>query len=929
MTVQNAAAEAARRAAEEAARRAREEAARKAREAAAKKAQEAAAKRNAEAAAKQAEAHKRSEPAKLEADRKTGALAKLDAGDRSPGADPAAAKQAEADRKALKAVRSDLKRVETPEDLQKLAERAHKLDAGIQADPTQPPGVRSEAERLSKSVDAASQAVGAIRENREGMHGAPEQKAATAARLLANGAAFEQALGGLQALKGSPLAGKAVGDLKALSEAARPERVTEALSKNPDLSAYPAGFAADAARLRGLGDPALDKALDGAAKAALDQPGGLTLERVKADPGLAQLVAGSADPAVKERAGAAAKGWAKEILDRQLDGKEGKDGVKEAMDGLKGELTDLAQKTGMGEALGAGAQAAVEEDKGRIEDVSKKGGGIFGAIKNALGGLGDMVGNLASDLIKISPVNLAGEGLKKIGLGGVVTGVQQVADSAVGGFGDIMKKGFGALGNVADFAMDMSGKVVGKGLMGGLGKGLEAVGLDGAGHALEKGGDLYAKGMDFAGDQVGNFTKGFGDALSGTVTGLGQMAVHPVQTMQSMAFLATHPGQLKEVGKALWKDGTKHGVAGAIGYVAGNLAPMLLTGGGAAGTLIGTGSRMAEAAGAASRFGTAMRVTGKALELGGRGIQVGAKGMQITKELTSLQFGKAIQTAGTPASKLMRANTAAANAAFSTQIRTMRGGMKAIFKKDERIALHEAGEKRMLSDLTGSQRAAREAADPGRLFKTKEERLAYSTSNRAEAKRLAEARGRGMAPAPLKAQLKMLKRKREAFNREMDRATNPGEAARVRMQRDADTAKRVHKVFDTLRTKPGYRASEAALKLGAQSYKAVSSPLSFLTKKADNQLARFLRKDIYDSLKASGTTLTPKRQAVHTAFGLFSAHVTQAAPYKAEEKKKEEWLLGALRPESENAKLDAEHFRNFVAERYDWAPPAPAPLAVR
>lgn len=901
MTIRSdAAAEAARRAREEAARRAREEAAKKAREAAAKKAKEAA---EAAAKAKAKEAAKEKAKAK-EADKP----------------------KPEQDKRELEGLKKEIKRLEKPAEAEALAEKAKALADRLAKASDAPAELKQDAAAFKDEAEGAHRAVSAITAKRKALEqGKPAERAGATADLLANGGAFQKEIAGLKALKGTPLVKQATESLQRISALAKPQVVASALKDQPDLAKYPAGFAANAAKLRGLKDPTLNQAIDGAARHALETPGALSLENLKANPGLGALVGGSADPALKAKVAEAAKGWAQKSLDRHLEGKEGEDGVKKALEGFKTELAELAKTTGLGDAIGKGAQAAVKGSQEKIEEASKEGGGFFGSLKNAFGDVMDGLGDFTKKLIDVTPLALAGKGLEKVGLGGAVKGLQGVADASIGSFGSLIKLGFGAVGNVADFALDVQGKV-GQTVLGGMGKGLDAVGLDGAGKALEKGGEAYAKGLDFVGDQVGNFTKGFGDAIGATVTGLGQMAVHPVQTMQATAYLVTHPGQFKEVGKALWKEGTKHGVAGAVGYVAGNLAPMLLTGGGAAGGLIGTGGRLATAASTASRFGGTMRVAGSALQATGKGLQVGAKGMQIVKDVTGLKFGQAVRTAGTPSSKLLRESSQGANAAFKTQAISVKDGAKAaLFDRGARRTMHEAGERRVMSDLSAEQRAARAAANPERRFKTKAERRADDTSNRAEARRAAEAAqqrealGMGAKGPGLKAQIKMLKHKREAFNRSIDAAPNPAEAARLRRLRDADTEKRMGKAYDTLRAKPGYRLPEATVKLAGQTYKALSNPLSFVTRKADKQLERFLRQDIYDALKASNATLTPKRQAIQTTFGLLNAQITQTAPYKEKQEEGNEWLKTAFLPEDKKAVAETEKFADTVSARFDWA----------
>lgn len=583
---------------------------------AAKRAQAAAAQKAAEQKAQDAAAKEVKEPPRADRDQAEGLLGRVVEGARSFGQAVAEAhgQKVEATQQERRAIARGLEEARTPAEVEALAGRAEQLAASVEGDAE----LEAKVAPLARRAESARQAVQLIEETQQGLKGTPEARAEATARVLSQAGALE----GLRGLEGSPYAGKAVKAVEAIAKQATPERLAAALTENPDLTAYPPEMAAHLTSLRQAGDPALDAAIDGAAGALLDQPGGLSVEAVRENPALGQLVATSSDPAIRAKAAEAAQGWAKASLDRHLEGKEGEDEAKQAVEDFKQEMTDLARETGLGQLVGQGAEAAAQEGQGRIEEVTKDGGGILGGIKNAIGDVAGFVGDIAGDVASVA-VDVGGAALKPVSgaIEGATGGVASLMRKGVGLAASGLDAGLGGLGKVADVGLDALGKVnpvtLGSRALAG---GLDAVGLDGAAdkvgavgdfveNAYDKAGDGIAVATDKVGDQVENFTRGAGDALAGTVQGLGQMAAHPLDTAKGLVFLATHPGQIKEVGKAMWAEASKHGTAGAIGYVAGMVAPMLLTGG-ASGAATGAG-KLAGSSNAALRLaGTGMNKVG-------------------------------------------------------------------------------------------------------------------------------------------------------------------------------------------------------------------------------------------------------------------------------------------------------------------------------
>jgi hypothetical protein len=90
---------------------------------------------------------------------------------------------------------------------------------------------------------------------------------------------------------------------------------------------------------------------------------GVTLDDLKKDPALAKSVAdlkNSPDPVVRAEVEAAAKGWAAQIIDTHLQAGAGQE-PKAVFDGVKQDIQQAGQDTGLGKMLADAAPAALEQ----------------------------------------------------------------------------------------------------------------------------------------------------------------------------------------------------------------------------------------------------------------------------------------------------------------------------------------------------------------------------------------------------------------------------------------------------------------------------------------------------------------------------------------------------------------------------------------
>lgn len=282
------------------------------------------------------------------------------------------------------------------------------------------------------------------------------------------------------------------------------------------------------------------------------------------EPGNASLLGvlqSSSDPATQDRLKALVEKVADDSLTRTLGGIQSLGDFKPAMESYQNGMKALAE-AGLGGMVQDVAKSVVDKRRGDIDTVFKeKGlsgflhdGGPFEFINKAAGAVGNAVNT-------------------------AVTGTFHFVSEAAKKWGD-------AFGTAAQFAIHTVGKVTTFGLDLAAGT-LDAVGLDGAAKTVRKVDDKIEGAYDAAGRFVHSYAKGVGDATGDAVEGFSTILANPYQTAKSLVHLGTHPREIVEVGKAFWQQANEGGIAHAFGYVVGNLAPAILSGGSSTGATAG------------------------------------------------------------------------------------------------------------------------------------------------------------------------------------------------------------------------------------------------------------------------------------------------------------------------------------------------------
>lgn len=606
-------AEAQRRAAEEARRKAAEEARRKAAEEARKKAQEAAAKKAAEEASKKAReaaAKKAAEELGSSKSENRNFLQRLTDGPREALAKSFVQKVSAEEAKAEhQAIREDLKNAKTPEDVAKATDRAQVLQGrlSVSDDPKITLELRQNVEQTRNRLERAGAAVEQLEQAKAELSGTPEERANATARLLSNPEEFQKAVADLAPLAESPVIGPMRKTVNAIADKADPAALASQLQQQPDLSQYPPEMAENLVTLRQLPDPQMQAALDAVGENLLER--GVSYQQVQDNPTLGKLLAplqNSSDPAVREKLAETVQGWAEESISRNLEGKKKKEGVEEAMEAFKGEMTELAKETGLGPTIQQVGPEAVEARKDDIEDTAKKGRSIFekigGVFGDVLGGIGDFFDK----------------------------GFDVVGD-VVGAVGDVAGKGVDLLGDGVNLATDGMGKLYGGAIRGAgslAANGLDLAGADGLAknvrESSQAAGDFVENAADKVGDVQNSFVDGVGGAVKGTTDGLKFIAQNPTQAAQGIymvgkAAVTGDTETLKMMGKAIADEAFinpktgKFDIAYGTGYIAANVVPMLVTGGGSgAVTGANAATKGAQAATTAARAGGAANAASRA-----------------------------------------------------------------------------------------------------------------------------------------------------------------------------------------------------------------------------------------------------------------------------------------------------------------------------
>lgn len=445
---------------------------------------------------------------------------------------------------------------------------------------------------------SVSAAMGFMRDLRGRLEGRPPVAAGAVTATMLNPRGFYEASA---ALKGRPEMAEAETDVRAVQAMTTADHLARQLQAEPDLSRYPAETVAQLASFREVNHPGLQAALDAALEKTFEGDG---LEPEDMSKELAYLAHKSTDAGVKDALAGRVKAWADQALARGLDGKEKDSGVEKGLGEFQDAMIKLAERTGMGDVVQKAAEDALKDGEKLIEETAERGRSLWDKVTGAVSGF---------------------------------------IDGAFGAIGDGIKKAIGAVGDVAEFAVDKVGDVAESGLDLAA-AGLDAVGADGAADFTRKAGDAVDSAYDWVGKQADGFVDGVGAALGDTVTGIGTTIAHPIETVKGVAHLVANPGEIVNVAKAMWAVASEGGTAHAIGYIAGNLAPALLSGGSSsAATLTGRVGAIAGQSRVLTTLSTAAKAS-KAAQVLAKGGAI-ARGSALAQSVAS-GIGKAGALAG-------------------------------------------------------------------------------------------------------------------------------------------------------------------------------------------------------------------------------------------------------------------------------------------
>jgi len=507
----------------------------------------------------------------------------------------------------MTSIQDGLKSAKTSAEVNDLANRANTLAtrAGLSTDPGYSADTRSQIQQLQSSTQTANQALNRLEYVAGNLGKGEAEAAATTASLLTHPDSIKSTLRDLGALKDSPVMAQVQKDVQVVSDKANTDELAKQLSTQPDLSAYPPGTVKNLAALRGLNDPQLQAALDKVATNALNK--GISLKDMRSQPELGKLLAplaNGSDPAIKQKLNDTVKGWEGEAIKEHLKDKN-HHSVNKGLDEFRDEMVDLAKTTGLGPVLQSQVQNAMNDCKKDIQHTANKDKGFWDEVGDAFGGA-----------LKIGEDYLGAIGKgADFALSGVGTILGKALDLAGDGLGYVWK----AEGAVAKFGIDAVGNLASAGL--------DAVGAHGLAQDVKKTSHLLGDAVEQADDAVGEgihqFGAGAGAAIEGMGKGLGFIAAHPIQTVEAFGAMAQHPELIAAAGQKMWNDATKGGAAYAAGYIAGSLLPMVLTaGGGSAAEGAALAGDVAEAAEAANAVSKVAEVAEVASEVSG---QAGAK----------------------------------------------------------------------------------------------------------------------------------------------------------------------------------------------------------------------------------------------------------------------------------------------------------------
>jgi hypothetical protein len=321
---------------------------------------------------------------------------------------------------------------------------------------------------------------------------------------------------------------------------------------------------------------------------------GVSLDQVEKNPALGQLLSTaqqSSDQGLKDKLQSTVKGWSDQALDNNLKGKEKDAGAQQGVNDFQQEMLKLAQATGLGDVIAPASEQTVKDGDNKIKDTANKGKSWWDSFTGAIG---DVVGHVTNFFKK--GFDLVGKGFN-----GLMKGV-----------GDVYSGAFHLVGS-----------------------GLNAVGLKSAGNFADKVGDGAQKAANVVGDVGEHFVEGVGDAVKGTLDGTIQMVMHPIDSLKAIGGLIIHPSRIVDVGKALWSEAMDGGPAHAAGFIAGNLIPMLLSGGAGGASLLSKAGEGVSAIGLKSAGSMIEKVAAK-----------GATAVDVAHDFSHLKFDQAFAGLG-------------------------------------------------------------------------------------------------------------------------------------------------------------------------------------------------------------------------------------------------------------------------------------------
>jgi hypothetical protein len=413
-------------------------------------------------------------------------------------------------RKEQDGIKADMAAAKSPEDLQKVADRAATL--AERAKVSDDAEVRKQADAINglndqvKQANEAAQRIAAMAAN---ANGTPAQQADQAAALLSRPKELTDAVSAAKALAGSPLGDQLKAQADKLAQAATPANLARQLQADPDLSHYPPTMAKNLAAMRAIQDPELNKALDAVGKSLLDRPGALSLDTLQKNPDLVRLAqnAAASDPAYQAKMDQVVHDAGNELLKRDLGDKKGEKDVKAAMEQFQKDFIALAQ-TGMDPGrLATAASNLLEENHKTLEkhvsdgedhghwwnpiDWGKK---AFNAVKDlvsdVIGKIKDGVETVAKEAAKFFYDHVVDPALDNSALGKDTDTFKQ---ENLGVLGDLVTNRL-EVGESAFVRLDANAKISGINLGAGAQLEIKRVPqLDADGHALPPGPDGVPK----------------------------------------------------------------------------------------------------------------------------------------------------------------------------------------------------------------------------------------------------------------------------------------------------------------------------------------------------------------------------------------------------------------------------------------------------